>query len=170
MLQAWRMTSLWWHVQRALASHTRLDLRFASLKKTLQWFSMRSFVLGSNRILKMEPVPNWNRFLGFGILKWPSLPRSTGISSSSQIFIFGYRLLTAANWLSRFLVCEKFYKIYFLWCHKITKWRVANDKESNGLNHFRKVCFDVWNLKLEILTCFDAVQSYVIFTALHSKP
>ena len=29
--------------------------------------------------------------------------------------------------------------------------------DSNSVEHFRKVYFDVWDLKLEILTCFDAV-------------
>ena len=31
----------------------------------------------------MEPVPNWNRLLGFGILKWPSL--FMGVSESGNV-------------------------------------------------------------------------------------
>ena len=58
---------------------------FRKLLKSLQRVSMRSFDLWSNRFLKMEPVPNWNRFLGFGILKWSSLTQTlTSILTQSQ--------------------------------------------------------------------------------------
>ena len=44
-------------------------------------------------------------------------------------------------------------------CNWAAVCRKAKEISQNGykFKHFRKVCFDVWYLKLEILTCFDKV-------------